>query len=478
MVDISSQEKKINIKIQSGGAQANVSVTQDLAQYYSEKSREWATSNRIVDGVDYSSKYYANKANESAAKAENAKKVVTEAKDGLIVELQQEAQIQTSTIQQVSQLEQEEIQEVINRIEDGKAVYMGEDEPTDPIYTVWVSPEDNEFDLKLDEIEQKLEKVNGAYVGQTIFSLDPLFEDGLHLYDGALLPIGGVYNEFITKYIANLYETNPERFCTEEEWQASVVQYGVCGKYVYNEGVSVRLPKVTGFVEGTLDASALGELVEAGLPNIKGSFGTFSQKNYNDTTGCFTASYNYGSTTSGGSTFGSGIVNIDASLSNPIYGNLNTVQPQAIKGYYYIVVATGTKTDVDTNIDNIAVDLNGKADTDLSNVSASQSFKSQVITWGIPDYANGIIPAHPTSSAPFTAPSDGMFVDSFYYNTSNASSLFVNGIQTKIVMRTGESYRDNKTSVTVPLSKGDVIYWSTGATTTFGIGFYPFKGSN
>lgn len=60
MVDISSQEKKINIKIQSGGVQANVGVTQDTAQYYSEKAREWAISNRIVDGVDYSSKYYAN----------------------------------------------------------------------------------------------------------------------------------------------------------------------------------------------------------------------------------------------------------------------------------------------------------------------------------------------------------------------------------------------------------------------------------
>jgi hypothetical protein len=72
MVDISSQEKKINIKIQSGGVQANVGVTQDTAQYYSEKAREWAISNRIVDGVDYSSKYYAGKANESAVKVENS----------------------------------------------------------------------------------------------------------------------------------------------------------------------------------------------------------------------------------------------------------------------------------------------------------------------------------------------------------------------------------------------------------------------
>jgi hypothetical protein len=104
--------------------------------------------------------------------------------------------------------------------------------------------------------------------------------------------------------------------------------------------------------------------------------------------------------------------------------------------------------------------------------------KQEIISWGIPDYSRGITPSHPTSSAPFTAPADGIFVDCFYYNTENTSTLNVNGVQTKIATRTGASNRDNRSSVTVPLSKGDVIYWSTGSTTTFAIGFYPFKGSN
>lgn len=39
--------------------------------YYSNKAREWAISNRIVDGVDYSSKYYANKSNQSALNAQS-----------------------------------------------------------------------------------------------------------------------------------------------------------------------------------------------------------------------------------------------------------------------------------------------------------------------------------------------------------------------------------------------------------------------
>lgn len=147
MVDVSSQNNSVSINVSTSGNSASIKATPDMAQYYSEKSREWATSNRIVDGIDYSSKHYANKANESATKAEK-----------VIEDVKTEAQTQISTIQQVSQLEQEEIQEIINHIDNGKAVYMGEDEPTDPIYSVWVSPEDNNVDLEIQEIKEKLNK--------------------------------------------------------------------------------------------------------------------------------------------------------------------------------------------------------------------------------------------------------------------------------------------------------------------------------
>ena len=66
MVDISSQNNKINVTVSSSGNTANTNVTPDYAQYYSEKSKEWATSNRIVDNIDYSSKYYANESKKQA----------------------------------------------------------------------------------------------------------------------------------------------------------------------------------------------------------------------------------------------------------------------------------------------------------------------------------------------------------------------------------------------------------------------------
>lgn len=66
MVDISSQNNKINVTVSSSGNTANTNVTPDYAQYYSEKSKEWAISNRIVDNTDYSSKYYANESKTQA----------------------------------------------------------------------------------------------------------------------------------------------------------------------------------------------------------------------------------------------------------------------------------------------------------------------------------------------------------------------------------------------------------------------------
>ena len=54
------------ITVTSMGTTANVNATPDSARYYSDKSKEWAISNRIVDNIDYSSKYYANESKKQA----------------------------------------------------------------------------------------------------------------------------------------------------------------------------------------------------------------------------------------------------------------------------------------------------------------------------------------------------------------------------------------------------------------------------
>lgn len=208
-------------------------------------------------------------------------------------------------------------------------------------------------------------------IGETIFSLVPLTDAGLHLLDGSLIQGDGMYAAFVD-YIAVLYnasETPPAYFTTEDEWQSSITTYGVCGKFVYDsENNTVRLPKVTGFVEGTLDASALGELTEAGLPNITGSYYdsclTYNSPPPTLAEGAFYSVAEAGRYRPSLNTNAATLPDIrfDASRCSAVYGNANTVQPQAIKGFIYIVLANSTKTDIQVDIDKIATDVNNKQD--------------------------------------------------------------------------------------------------------------------
>lgn len=214
-------------------------------------------------------------------------------------------------------------------------------------------------------------------IGQIIHSTIPLNDAGLHLLDGALIGGSGSYTDFVT-YISGLVSTYPDLFETEANWQTSVTNYGVCGKFVYDSvNNTVRLPKITGFTEGTIDPTVLGDLTEAGLPNITGRFGAWESNDSHKIAdeGPFTTTSTSGGEQNGNGTWNTTTMNL--SRANPIYGNSSTVQPQSIKVLYYIVIATSTKTSIEVDIDEIATDLNGKADTDLSNINTSgKSFAS------------------------------------------------------------------------------------------------------
>lgn len=217
--------------------------------------------------------------------------------------------------------------------------------------------------------------LNGSIaIGQIISSIIPLTDAGLHLLDGSLIQGGGVYNAFV-QYIANLVNLYPQCFTDETTWQNTVNSKGVCGKFVYDSvNNTVRLPKITGFIEGTVDIDALGDLVNAGLPNITGTFGGDVAAGFAGISGAFTAviTSNNSSNVSNPSTINAW--GFDASLSNSIYGNSNTVQPQSIKVFYYIVIATTTKTDIEVDIDEVITDLNSKAnDIDVVHLAGTET---------------------------------------------------------------------------------------------------------
>ena len=83
---------------------------------------------------------------------------------------------------------------------------------------------------------------------------------------------------------------------------------------------------------GASYAHAAGTTVEAGLPNITGSFVANVRFNYNKTSGAFTVSNSAAKTGADNSDAGIFTYSLDASKSNAIYGRSATVQPAA----YYV----------------------------------------------------------------------------------------------------------------------------------------------
>ena len=220
-----------------------------------------------------------------------------------------------------------------------------------------------QYENSLYEYAQNLQQqlVYNRFVGEVFSSLVPINDNGVKLLDGSVLEVGGIYDEFIN-HIVGFKEGYPNLFCTEEEWNTSISTYGVCGKFVYVEGASLRLPKITGFIEGTLDATELGNLIEAGLPNITGesNIGGNAPKTVLSSGALRQVRYQLNSVVNATSSDISDLAQtaLDASLSNPIYGKSTTVQPQSIRVYYYIVVANGIKQDVEIDLDNVLTEVN------------------------------------------------------------------------------------------------------------------------
>lgn len=177
---------------------------------------------------------------------------------------------------------------------------------------------------------------------------------GLDYYlNGQLLTINsnlqGAVNE-----LKKLKAIRPSLFCTEEEWQAEkeASDHGQVGKFVLNETAgTLRLPAVIN-IQGVFDLQNAGLLVEAGLPNITG--GTINGRvvGSDRPIGAINA-YVVDTGVAGTSqtnTHQAGF-SIDASRSNPIYGNNTTVQEEAIQYPWVIRLATGQETEVNIRND-------------------------------------------------------------------------------------------------------------------------------
>mgnify|MGYP005812955237 CR=1 FL=1 len=145
------------------------------------------------------------------------------------------------------------------------------------------------------------------------------------------------------KQIVALY---PSLSVTETAWQAAKTAsaYGQVGKFVIDEEAgTVRLPAVVN-VQGALDLQNLGLTVEAGLPDHTH---TVAINLMDDSTAAGWVGVCDGDN---GILNGAVYTSSGASASNAIYGNSDTVQPEAVQYPYFIQIATGQE--IENNIVN------------------------------------------------------------------------------------------------------------------------------
>lgn len=194
---------------------------------------------------------------------------------------------------------------------------------------------------------------------------------------GSIQLNGSTYNRQLYSDFFN-YITENNLVKTEFEWQTiASANNGYCPWYSDGDGsTTFRTPKFAPYQKIALASGDVGKYYEAGLPNITGDYTkTETYRGYynGNFSGAFVGKPDiYNSNLSGGTGSNlepSGWI-FDASLSNPIYGNSTTVQPES-HDWIVCVVAYGRATNTgEVDVSNVmsAIDqIQAEVTTKLNN---------------------------------------------------------------------------------------------------------------
>lgn len=190
-------------------------------------------------------------------------------------------------------------------------------------------------------------------VGSIFASAIPQEDARVRLLDGSTISQTGVYETF-ANLIKALDSAGQPITCTQDEFNADVSKTGNCGKFVIdNENGTIRLPKITTFIQGLSDITNIGKSLEAGLPSITHTHPQYITAN----SGSYMGRQDYTSDRSSSDIYPHVNTGTNSAVSS-IYGKSNTVQPNATQYPYYIVLASGYKSSQVVDIDNVMDEVN------------------------------------------------------------------------------------------------------------------------
>ena len=416
-----TKSQKVNVS--AGNVQNQITATPDSSQYYSNLAKNWAISDKLVNNEDYSAKKYANLAKQDAERANTFTNSCLETYNN-VVDYSAEAidnivATKNSAISDIS----ETGHKAVTDIESSKSAILGEIETTTEEnkaeITTLADSRYQEIESLSDEIKENAQDIANR-VSFAMF--DPVTKDHVLTYEETKgLELQGTY--VYKNAIAGSRYGYPDFYakCVEEKSQATatsttlggtaitlyihanghtyynIAQKSIVDTFYNSTGIAwfygidtanerIFLPRNDYFFQLTGDTSEVNKTVSAGLPNITGVIGDVDLSE-NRNTGAFVknATHHVNNGIAGNSGRSAGSVKFDASLSNSIYGNSNTVQPPASKKLLYICVGN-TESDISwidvvTQVEGGVKDLEDKTNEGLSALAnASNALRTTQIT--------------------------------------------------------------------------------------------------
>lgn len=177
----------------------------------------------------------------------------------------------------------------------------------------------------------------GVPIGFEYFTVNP------NVPTGVLPLIGGVYSRTAYAALWEWVQTQTGYLISETEWQAkSTANNGNVPFYSTGDGsTTFRVPSLSCWIRGAGNIEEVGSYLAAGLPNITGRL--HGNKSGNNAMGAFYDLTDTAGVDGDSQSPQSPLLGFDASKSNAIYGNSDTVQPESIVGLW-LVKAFGTVT--------------------------------------------------------------------------------------------------------------------------------------
>ena len=321
----------------------------------------------------------------------------------------------------------------------------------------------------IDKINEIIDKINNTDLsGLSIGTIFPCVCSANWTPENALAVDGTEYasTQFPTLWTDYLTAETPKlAVCTYAEYSADITAFGQCAKFAVdtvNNKFKVPTIKDGSYITQANSDTEIGKTYNESLPNCKGKINTDNAGG--TASGVFEATstiVNY----AGGNEQGV-VTNFSLSKYSSVYQDNAKVQGNNVRLRWFVVVANGTVSQSAMDWSAWATSLNGKLNTDVSNIAAAG--KSYVSGLGLPNLAKYKDLSLGSTGSTYTAPANGWVV--FGKQSTDGLQFVLLSKDNNPWSIAWAAYSQWNLFVYIPVKKGEIFkanYTAGGATQMF-----------